>query len=60
MKIFNFLKEVRLETRKVNWPSRQQTIRNTLLVIAFSVAVAALLGTFDFLFRNIFLEKFIL
>ena len=57
--LFNFLKEVRLEVRKVNWPTREQTIRNTLLVIAMSVAVAALLSIFDLVFTGA-LERFIL
>ena len=58
-KIPTFLKEVRLEMKKVNWPTRQQTIRYTLIVIGVSLAVAAFLGTLDFIF-NILLTKFIL
>ena len=58
-KIITFLKEVRLEMKKVNWPTRQQTIRYTLIVIGASVAVAAFLGTLDFLFTAL-LKKFIL
>ena len=57
--LFNFLKEVRLEVRKVNWPTREQTVRNTLLVIAMSAAVAALLSIFDLVFTGA-LERFIL
>ncbi len=52
-KIITFLKEVRLEMKKVNWPTRQQTIRYTLIVIGISVAVAAFLGGLDFIFTNI-------
>ena len=58
-KIPTFLKEVRLEMKKVNWPTRSQTIRYTLIVIGVSLAVAAFLGTLDFIF-NILLTKFIL
>jgi len=58
-KIPTFLEEVRLEMKKVNWPTRQQTIRYTLIVIGVSLAVAAFLGTLDFVF-NILLTKFIL
>jgi len=58
-KIIIFLKEVRLEMKKVNWPTRKETIRYTLIVIGISVAVAAFLGTFDFLFTTL-LNKFIL
>ena len=58
-KLITFLKEVRLEMKRVNWPTRQQTIRYTLVVIGISVAVAAYLGTLDFLFTRL-LNKFIL
>lgn len=58
-KFTTFLKEVRLETKKVNWPSREETLRNTILVLVFSIVVAAVLGVFDFVFTNI-LEKLIL
>ncbi len=58
-KIITFLKEVRLEMKKVNWPTRSQTIRYTLIVIGVSLAVAAFLGLLDFIF-NTLLTKFIL
>ena len=58
-KIISFLKEVKLEMKKVNWPTRKETIRYTLIVIGLSVAVAAFLGTLDFVF-NTLLTRFIL
>jgi preprotein translocase subunit SecE len=58
-KIVSFLKEVRLEMKKVNWPSRQETIQYTLIVIGLSVAVALYLGGLDFLF-SFLLNRFIL
>ena len=58
-KIVTFLKEVRLEMKKVNWPTRQETIRKTLIVIGISVAVAIFLGTLDFIFTTL-LNKFVL
>ena len=57
-KIITFLKEVRLEMKKVNWPTRQETIRYTVIVIGISAAVAAFLGTLDFIFTTL-LNKFI-
>lgn len=57
-KIGNFLKEVRLEIKKVNWPTRQETLRYTLIVIGISVAVAAYLGGLDFIFTQL-LNKFV-
>ncbi len=58
-KITTFLKEVQLEMKKVNWPSRQETIKYTLIVIGASVTVAVFLGTLDFIFSAL-LNRFIL
>ncbi|PIW76382.1 MAG: preprotein translocase subunit SecE, partial [Candidatus Portnoybacteria bacterium CG_4_8_14_3_um_filter_40_10] len=52
-KLVNFLKEVRFELKKVTWPTRQETIRFTLLVIGVSAGVAAFLGGLDYLFSII-------
>jgi len=49
-KLTQFLKEVRQELKKVSWPSRQETIKYTLIVVGVSVAVAIFLGGLDFLF----------
>ena len=58
-KITTFFKEVRLEMKKVNWPTRKETIRYTLIVIGVSVAAAVFLGGVDFAFTTI-LNRFIL
>ncbi len=58
-KIITFLKEVKLELKKVNWPTRQETIRYTLIVIGVSTGVAIFLGGLDFLF-TIILDKLVL
>lgn len=58
-KLITYLKEVYLETKKVNWPTRQQTLNYTLIVIALSTAVAIFLGTVDFIFTTL-LNKFVL
>ncbi len=57
-KIITFLKEVRIEMKKINWPTREETLRYTLLVVGVSVAVAIFLGTIDFIFTTL-LNKFI-
>ncbi|OHA64961.1 MAG: preprotein translocase subunit SecE [Candidatus Wildermuthbacteria bacterium RIFCSPHIGHO2_01_FULL_49_22b] len=54
-----FLKESRGEAKKVDWPTRQKTLQNTIVVIVFSVAVAIFLSAFDLLFGSL-LERFIL
>jgi len=50
-KIGNFLKEVRQELKKVTWPTRQETIKYSLVVIGISLAVAFFLGAADLLFQ---------
>lgn len=49
--LFGFLKEARVEAKRVNWPSRETTIKDTIIVIAFAVVVAAFLSTFDYAFQ---------
>jgi len=58
-RLINYLKETRQEMRHVNWPTRKNTIRFTLLVVGVSAAVAAFLGFLDFVFQYL-LDKFIL
>ncbi len=52
--IIRYFKETRAELRKVNWPTRRQTINLTLIVLAVTVLMAALLGTIDYLFAQLF------
>jgi len=54
-----FLKEVRLEMKKVDWPSRKETIRYTLIVIGASFGTAVFLGGLDYLF-NFLMNKFVI
>lgn len=49
-KLTSFLQESRQEIMRVNWPTRQETMRLTLVVVAISILVSVLLGAFDFLF----------
>ena len=57
-KVIDFFKEARIELKKVNWPSKNQTVNYTLVVIGLSLAVAAFLGSLDYIFRSI-LKAFI-
>lgn len=54
-----FLKESQEEFRKVNWPTRAETIRWTFVVIGMSIGVAILLGLMDMGFRFL-LQKLVL
>ena len=53
MKIGEFLKDVRLELKKVSWPSRQETTKLTGVVILVSVIIASFLGLLDFAFLRL-------
>lgn len=43
-----FFREVKVELKKVTWPTRKQTTGTTIVVIIFVFVVAAFLGLFDF------------
>jgi len=58
-KIFNFFREVKLEMKKIDWPSKKQVLKNTLIVIGVSLAIAIFLGGLDFIFTTL-LNKFVL
>lgn len=58
-KVINFLKEAKVELTKVNWPTREQTINYTLIVIGISIAVSIFLGGLDYFFEFL-LKTFIL
>ena len=47
-KAVDFLTEVRVELKKVTWPTRKQVTGTTIVVIIFVFVVAAFLGLFDF------------
>lgn len=58
-RIVTFVKEARVELKKVTWPTREQTVRYTVAVIAMSAVMALYLGGLDFLFQFI-LNTFVL
>lgn len=48
----DFLKQVRVELAKVVWPSRQQTIKLTLIVIIVAMVVGFFILGVDFLLQQ--------
>jgi preprotein translocase subunit SecE len=42
-----FLREVKIELKKVTWPSRKQTIGSTVVVIAVIILISIFLGSVD-------------
>lgn len=57
--ILTFLQEAKVELSRVNWPSQQEIMRYTVLVIVISITVALFLGALDFLF-SLLVEKYLL
>ena len=49
-KFTEYIKETKTELKHVVWPSRQQTIFYTIIVVVLSVLIAYFLGVFDFIF----------
>ena len=58
-KLTNYLKEVKVELKKVNMPTKQETIKYTLIVIGLSLVIAVFLGGLDFIFTFL-VSKFLL
>mgnify|MGYP001818493546 CR=1 FL=1 len=50
--IVRYFRETRGEIRKVTWPTRQESWRLTGIVLGVTVATAAFLWLFDFIFSS--------
>lgn len=48
IKAAEFFREVKVELKKVVWPTRKQTTGTTVVVIIFVFIVAVFLGVFDY------------
>ena len=44
-----WLREMKSELKKVQWPTRKQTVNNTLIVIACVIVVGVFIWVFDFI-----------
>lgn len=53
-----FFREVYVELKKTNWLKRSDIVRYTLLVLAVTILVAAVLGGLDYVFSTL-VQKFI-
>lgn len=50
MSIIDYFRETRTEMSQVTWPSRNQAIAYTVVVVLLSLGLAAFLGFFDVFF----------
>ena len=48
--LVEYVKNSYNELKKVTWPTRNEAIRSTVVVVLFSIAVAGFLGALDFVF----------
>lgn len=51
-KILQFFREVRVEIKKVTWPTRKETLASTVVVLITSIIIGAFLGIVDFLLSS--------
>jgi len=52
-KISNFLKEVKIELKKVSWSTRQELMEATFVVIGITAIIAMFIGTVDLILSKI-------
>lgn len=52
--ITRFVKETRSEIRKVTWPTREEALNMTTIVVAVTLTMAAGLGVLDYVFTQLF------
>ncbi len=52
---FSFFPEVVAELRKAHWPTRQETLRLSILVLIVCAIVGGILGALDLGFTKLFL-----
>ena len=48
-----WLHELKVELKKVQWPTKKQTVNNTLIVIACVVVVGLFIWVFDFVATSV-------
>ena len=48
------IRETRSELKKVTWPTREQTVRLTIIVSVVAIAVGIFLGGLDLIFQWLF------
>lgn len=54
MFVLDFLREVKVELEKVVWPSREQTIKLTMIVVFTILIVGFFIGGIDLLLSKLF------
>jgi preprotein translocase subunit SecE len=53
-----YIREVRVEVRKVSWPTWEDLRRSTLVIIVIVVIVGAIIGLMDLMFQWVLIDLF--
>ena len=51
--VVRYINETRAELRKVTWPTREEAINLTIIIVTVTIVVAIFLGLLDFLFQEV-------
>jgi preprotein translocase subunit SecE len=52
--VTNYVRGSLEELTKVTWPTKNQAVRSTIIVLVFCLIIAIFLGAVDFLFNEIY------
>jgi preprotein translocase subunit SecE len=52
-KLSAFIQESKQELHRVEWPTKEETTKLTLVVVIISLGIAAYLGALDYIFTKI-------
>ncbi|MFQ5595133.1 MAG: preprotein translocase subunit SecE [Anaerolineae bacterium] len=53
-RVVRYIKATRSELRKVVWPTRDETVNLTIIVLIVTIGMSVFLGILDFLFAQAF------
>jgi preprotein translocase subunit SecE len=59
MRLFDYIRDTNGEMKHVTWPTRNQVIGYTVIILLISVVLALYLGFFDYLFTQVIDRFFI-
>ncbi len=52
-RVYIFADEVITELRRVTWPTQEETVRSSTVVVVFTVVLAAVLAVYDYIWLTI-------
>jgi preprotein translocase subunit SecE len=58
MQFIDYLRDTKAELRHVSWPTKQQTLNYTVIVLVISIGTGIFLGVIDFGFAQV-LKRFV-